>query len=326
MTYLTKAEQVVVVNNNAAAVFLCLKTFGEKGETIVSRGELIEIGGSFRIPDIMKSSGTKMIEVGTTNKTRLSDFENAITENTKILFKAHRSNFYMEGFTEEVELKDLAALAHKHNLIMIYDIGSGLLRKPESLNLKDEEDIASAIEAGVDIISFSGDKLLGGPQAGIIAGRKEFIGKIAKAPLMRALRVGKLTTSALLSAMRNYMDEKTLLEHNPIFRFLNRNSDELQTLATILKEQLQQKQIECQIITSNAYVGGGTLPKTTISSFSVEILSEKINAEKLYFFLQKLPNPIVGILREGRILFDVFTLNETEIKALSLAIEEYIKA
>ncbi|MBT4332917.1 MAG: L-seryl-tRNA(Sec) selenium transferase, partial [Candidatus Cloacimonetes bacterium] len=175
MKFTCQAEDAVVVNNNAAAVMLILKTFAEGKEVIISRGELIEIGGSFRIPEIMEASGCKMVEVGATNRTKLSDYENAITKDTALIFKAHKSNYYIDGFTEEVELSDLTDLAKKHDLLFVYDLGSGLLRKPEGLPLENEPDVRSSLKAGCDIVSFSGDKLLGGPQAGIIAGKAELV-------------------------------------------------------------------------------------------------------------------------------------------------------
>ena len=221
MKFVTQAEDAVVVNNNAAAVMLILKTFAEGKEVIISRGELIEIGGSFRIPEIMEASGCKMIEVGATNRTRLSDYENAITKDTALIFKAHKSNYYIDGFTEEVKLSDLSDLAKKHELLFIYDLGSGLLRKPKGLPLENEPDVRSSLQAGCDIVSFSGDKLLGGPQAGIIAGRYGLIQKIAKAPMMRTLRVGKMTIAALSAVMRFYLKDEDLLTKVPIFEMLN---------------------------------------------------------------------------------------------------------
>jgi len=215
--FVTGAEDAVVVNNNAAAVMLCLKTFSEGGEAIISRGELIEIGGSFRIPDIMEASGAKMVEVGTTNRTRLSDYENAITNETKVILKAHKSNYYIGGFTEEVDNEELVKLAKKHNLIFIYDMGSGLLRKPEGLPLQKEPDVKSSLKAGIDLVTFSGDKLLGGPQAGIIAGKKKYVSKIARDPMMRALRVGKMTYAALSAVIKCYLKDEDLLTKVPIF-------------------------------------------------------------------------------------------------------------
>ncbi|MBC8525307.1 MAG: L-seryl-tRNA(Sec) selenium transferase [Candidatus Cloacimonetes bacterium] len=318
--FVTKAEDAVVVNNNAAGVLLCLKTFAENKEAIISRGELIEIGGSFRIPEIMRTSGAKMVEVGTTNRTRLSDYKNAITENTRIILKAHKSNYYIGGFTEEVEIGELSKLAKKHNLILIYDIGSGLLRKLKGLPLKDEPDVRSSLEAGVDIITFSCDKLLGGPQAGIVAGKKELISKIAKTPLMRALRVGKMTISALSTVLRYYIKEENLLSKVPIFMLLKRTKTELHSLAQKLLEELKKYNIKAKVVESTAHSGGGTLPRLKIDSYSVMLISpknEKKIAESVFKNLLKLERPILGILREGNIHFDVLTIFEEDIPYIS---------
>ena len=203
--YIIQAEDALVVNNNAAGIFLALKAFAEGKEVIISRGELVEIGDSFRIPDIITASGAKIVEVGTTNRTRLSDYENAITENTRIIFKAHKSNYQIVGFTEEVGIKELRKLAKKYNLILLYDIGSGYMRKIAGLGLEKEPDVCTSLHDGADIVTFSCDKLLGGPQAGIIAGRKHLIHNLARNPLMRTLRVDKLTISALEIVLKCYL-------------------------------------------------------------------------------------------------------------------------
>ncbi|MDP8200626.1 MAG: L-seryl-tRNA(Sec) selenium transferase [Candidatus Tenebribacter burtonii] len=319
MKFVTQAEDAVVVNNNAAAVMLILKTFAEGKEVIISRGELIEIGGSFRIPEIMKASGCKMIEVGATNRTKLSDYENAITKNTSLIFKAHKSNYYIDGFTEEVELSDLSDLAKKHKLLFIYDLGSGLLRKPEGLPLDSEPDVRSSLQAGCDIVSFSGDKLLGGPQAGIIAGRSELIQKIAKDPMMRALRVGKMTIAALSAVMRFYLKDEDLLTKVPIFEMLNRKKVDLQKLAEKLVFELKKINVKSEIIKSKAQCGGGTLPQLKIDSLAVKIIHEgnRNYAKKLHQKLLQLDKPILGILREGDLLFDVLSIKEKEIKYIA---------
>ncbi|MCD4820340.1 MAG: L-seryl-tRNA(Sec) selenium transferase [Candidatus Cloacimonetes bacterium] len=314
LKYITNAEDVAVVNNNAAAVLLCLKTLAEGKEVIISRGELIEIGGSFRIPDIMKISGSKMIEVGTTNRTKLSDYENVITDETKIIFKAHKSNYYIGGFTEEVELKELAELAHKHNLILIYDIGSGLLKKPDGINLGNEPDIKTSLYSGVDIITFSGDKLLGGPQAGIIAGKKNLIEQLSNSPLMRTLRVGKLTIAALHSVIRSYLNEVDLIKEIPIFKRFGRNREELLKLAKYFNSELNKMSIRNILIPDTGRTGGGTLPRTEIDSFSIELDFDEFRfGKKMYFELLKFPKPIIGILREGKILFNVYSINKSEV-------------
>ncbi len=231
LRFLTGAEDVLVVNNNAAAIVLALSTLAAGREVIVSRGELIEIGGEFRIPDIMAASGCTMVEVGATNRTRIADYEKAITRNTAVIFKAHKSNYAITGFVEEASLEQCAALAKKKRLPFVYDLGSGLLRKVRSLPLEGEPDAASSIAAGADLVLFSGDKLLGGPQAGIIAGKKKLVARLAKAPLMRALRVGKLTMAALSSACRSHLEDESLVKNNPTFAMLSRDRDEIRQRA-----------------------------------------------------------------------------------------------
>ncbi|KQC08861.1 MAG: hypothetical protein APR54_00400 [Candidatus Cloacimonas sp. SDB] len=328
LKYITSAEDAVVVNNNAAAVLLCLITFAKGKEVIISRGELIEIGGSFRIPDIMKSSGAKMVEVGTTNRTRLSDYENAITPKTRIIFKAHKSNYEIKGFSEEVEIRDLVNLAHKNNLLMIYDIGSGLLKKPEGLKLENEPDVRNSITDGADIVSFSGDKLLGGPQAGIIVGKKTLIGKLRKSPLMRVLRVGKLTMSGLINVVSAYLEDSSLVNDIPIFEMLNRSQTELRSMAEELQEKFSNKNIVAEIIPSKARVGGGTLPGLEIDSFAVKLVSsgkERNFAEKIFKKLLNNNRPVLGILREGNLLFDVQSLFKEDLTQLVEIVSTVLK-
>jgi len=328
LKYVTGAENTVVVNNNAAAVLLTLITFAKNKEVIVSRGELIEIGGSFRIPDIMKASGAKMVEVGTTNRTRLADYENAITSKTSIIFKAHKSNYQIKGFSEEAEIEELVDLAKKHDLLMYYDIGSGLLRKPEGLDLKQEPDIRSSLQKGVDILSFSGDKLLGGPQAGIIAGKDKLIRKLARSPLMRVLRVGKLTMAALTSVITAYLNDETLFRDLPVFSMLNRDQEKLQIIATELQKNLLELEIGSEIIPSKAQVGGGTLPDHEVDSFAVKIINPGQNkkfAEITYKKLLRLEQPVLGILREGDLIFDVLSLFENQLQLLAEQIASTIR-
>ncbi|MCK4311858.1 MAG: L-seryl-tRNA(Sec) selenium transferase, partial [Candidatus Cloacimonetes bacterium] len=321
--YITRAEDAIVVNNNAAAVMLVLKTFAARKEVIISRGELIEIGGSFRIPEIMKASGAKMVEVGTTNRTRLSDYEDAITDKTRMILKAHKSNYFISGFTEEVEINDLVKLAKRYDLMCVYDMGSGLLRKPEGLPIEKEPDVRSALEAGVDIVTFSGDKLLGGPQAGIITGKKEYISKLAKAPLMRTLRVGKMTIAALTAVMRCYLKDEDLLPGIPIFKMLSRDKEELQRLAKQLSNEFDKYKVKNKIIESPAQVGGGSLPQLSIDSLAVMIVPPKADrkfARRVFIELLKLDKPILGILREGNLLFDVLTIFEEDFSFIAKAV------
>jgi L-seryl-tRNA(Ser) seleniumtransferase len=323
--FVTGAEDAVVVNNNAAAVMLSLKTFAEGGEAIISRGELIEIGGSFRIPDIMEASGAKMVEVGTTNRTRLSDYENAITENTKVIFKAHKSNYFIGGFTEEVGNDELVKLARKRDLIFIYDMGSGLLRKPDGLPLQKEPDVKTTMKTGIDLVSFSGDKLLGGPQAGIIAGKKKYVSRIAKDPMMRALRVGKMTYAALSIVIKCYLKDEDLLTKIPIFEMLNRDEKELKRLAEKLSAELTKNEIENEIVSSKAQVGGGTLPDLIIDSLAIKLVSkDKSFAKRTFDKLLELDRPILGILREGNLLFDVQSIFEKDIEYISNQVSEAV--
>jgi len=326
LRFVTGAEDAAVVNNNAAAVMLILKTFAEGREVIVSRGELIEIGGSFRIPEIMAAGGAQMVEVGTTNRTRIADYEAAITERTAILFKAHKSNYYMGGFTEEVELEQLAALARERNLLLVYDIGSGLLRRPQTLDLSHEPDVRGSLAAGADLVCFSGDKLLGGPQAGVIVGRGCYVEKIARAPMMRALRVGKLTLAALSFVIRAYLKDEDLVANIPLFQMLNRSADELERLAQALRGALVERGVSCEITDSPAQCGGGTLPQLTIASRAVRLLPptprDRHFAERLHARLLQGARPVLGILREGDLLFDVLSLFEEDIPVLAEAVRE----
>ncbi len=322
---ITQSEDAVVVNNNAAAVMLTLKTLAEGKEVIISRGELIEIGGSFRIPDIMKASGAKMVEVGTTNRTKLSDYENAINENTVMILKAHKSNYFIGGFTEEVELKELSELAHKHNLIMYYDLGSGLLRKPKNLPLEDEPDVSYAVKSGADVISFSGDKLLGGSQAGIIIGKSKFISKIEKNPMMRAFRVGKLTLAALSFVMKSYMSDKLLVENIPVFSYLARSEEFLFQLAKNLQKRFDEYDISSEIVSNKAKCGGGTLPHLEIKSYAVKLKpNKKIKASVIYHKLLEQDIPVLSILRKGELFFDVLVLDENDFDIIATNLKKVL--
>jgi len=320
LTFLTKAEDAIVVNNNAAGIMLALAVLAKGREVIISRGELVEIGGSFRIPEILAASGAVMVEVGTTNKTRLSDYEKALTPHTALIMKAHRSNFDMVGFTEEVTVADLAALAHRRGLPFLYDIGSGLIRRPQGLPLTGEPDVASAIADGSDLVAFSGDKLLGGPQAGIVAGKKELIALLKSAPMMRALRVDKLTLAVLSSVVRSYFNDESLVRDLPLFAMLEQSEERLEKKASALLRALQAENVAAQVVRSVGRCGGGTLPSLELPSRAVMLLSGKnaqkersLFAEKVFSALHAIDRPIVGILRQGDMLFDVLTLAEEDI-------------
>jgi L-seryl-tRNA(Ser) seleniumtransferase len=323
LKYLTKAEDAIVVNNNAAAVMLVLNALAKKKEVLVSRGELIEIGGSFRMPDIMQTSNAKMIEVGTTNRTRIADYEKAINEKTKVIFKAHKSNYTIDGFTEEVNVQQLSNLAKKYNLILVYDLGSGLLKKNNNLPFQNEPDAQSSLKDGADLVTFSCDKLLGGPQAGIIAGKKDIVQKLSKSPLMRALRVDKLTISMLAEVLKCYLNEKQALEEIPTLKMLNSSKRQLKTKAKKLVSELNKYSINSQIVPSSAQTGGGTLPNLKIDSFSVllDLQNQKKNfQQKVYHKLLQFEKPILANLFKGNIQFDVLTINDNEIDYLAKSI------
>ncbi len=329
LRYLTGAEDILVVNNNAAAVLLILHTLARKKEVIISRGELIEIGGSFRMPDIMKTSDCRMIEVGTTNKTRLEDYERAITPRTALLMKAHRSNYVIKGFTHQPSLKELAGLANRRSLPLVYDMGSGLLRKSGVEILKDEPDVQQTLAEGADLVSFSGDKLLGGPQAGIIAGKRELVARLKKDPLTRALRVGKTTLALLEAACLQYLDEGRLVSSNPVFSMLHLTPEEIRKKAMTLQKELTGYNITSDILPNSAQTGGGSLPEAEIPSFAVQITgSFNTNreraafAEKLYRDLLIQDLPVLGILRKGQVLFDMLAVPDKEIPLVAQIIHQ----
>jgi L-seryl-tRNA(Ser) seleniumtransferase len=326
LKFLTGAEDILVVNNAAAAVMMVLRTFAKNREVIVSRGELIEIGGSFRIPDIMAASDCQMVEVGTTNKTRLSDYENKITDQTALLFKAHKSNYVIKGFTEEVSAEDLSKLGKKHKLPVLYDLGSGLLRKINHPALEGEPDVKQALAIGADLVCFSGDKLLGGPQAGIIAGKKQLIEKLRKEPMLRALRVCKTTLALLETACIYYLNEEELKNKNLIFKAFHREKTEIHAAAESLQTILSRHGVDSEILPSTGQCGGGSLPDSGIESYAVMIRFGKSNkessayAEKMYLQLLAHEKPVLGILRKGKILFDMLTVDPLEIEIVGQVI------
>ncbi|MFO7722825.1 MAG: L-seryl-tRNA(Sec) selenium transferase [Bacteroidales bacterium] len=321
LRYITGAEEVLVVNNAAAAVMLILRTFAKDRDVVVSRGELIEIGGSFRIPEIMAASDCRMVEVGTTNKTRIGDYERVMHKDTALLFKAHTSNYTVKGFTGEATLAELAALGKRHRVPVLYDLGSGMIRQPGITALAGEPTAQEALAAGADLVCFSGDKLFGGPQAGIIAGRKRLIEKLSKEPMLRALRVSKTTLALLEQACKWYINPEKLRQENPVFRAVLREKTELHRRAEILCQSIREKGIPCEIIESSGQVGGGSFPETAIASYGVMLTVGKTNKERMsyagnmYRELLTHPLPLLGVLRQGSLVFDVLTLEDTELEA-----------
>ncbi|MFH2141596.1 MAG: L-seryl-tRNA(Sec) selenium transferase [Bacteroidota bacterium] len=331
LRFLTGAEDVLIVNNNAAAVMLILRCFAKKKEVIISRGELIEIGGSFRIPDIMKASECKMVEVGTTNKTDIKDYKNSITQKTGLLFKAHKSNYIIKGFTQEVNISNLARLGKDNDIPVVYDMGSGLLRKIKKYGLSQEPNVKEAVQSGADLICFSGDKLLGGPQAGVIVGRKDLIKKLEKEPMYRALRVCKLSIAFLETACSYYLTDAILFSKNQLFKTIETSDKQLKEFAVKIKEELSLNAIQSGVQKSKAFFGGGTLPDIELDSYTISIFfngknkEQTLYAEKMYMELMKLEKPVVAILKKGELHFDVLTLLDENISELISVISKVYK-
>jgi L-seryl-tRNA(Ser) seleniumtransferase len=313
LVHLTGCESAFVVNNNASAVFLVLNTHANGKEVIVSRGELVEIGGSFRIPDIMRASGAKLVEVGTTNKTRLKDYEGAITENTALIMKVHRSNFYMEGFVEEVKPEDLLKLS----LPVYYDTGSGLLLDLRKLGIKAQEpDLRSCVEKGIHLISASGDKLLGGPQAGIILGNRHLVEPIKRNPLSRIVRIDKMTLAGLEMTLRLYIEERW--QEIPILRMLTYSTSYLKRRAKKLYKWIKEKvpELELRIIKDTSQCGGGSLPDLVLETYCVSLKHKKLSAEELSKRLRNLDTPLIGRIKENTLLLDVRTILDEELRLI----------
>ena len=310
---LTGAEAALVVNNNAAAVLLCLSTLAKSGEVIVSRGELVEIGGKFRIPDVMEQSGAVLVEVGTTNKTHLSDYEKAITEETKAILKVHTSKIV--GFTESVAVPELKEIAKEHGIPIIEDLGSGALVDLSRYGISHEPMVQEAICGGADVVCFSGDKLLGGPQAGIIVGRKCYIDKMKKAPLTRALRVDKFTTAALEMTLEEYLSEERAMQKIPVLKMISEMPDTVKQRAQKLKSRLEQQKLPAQIVLEacESQIGGGALPLEKISSTAVAIRSEICSASEMEKRMRALATPIIGRMINGVWAMDMRTIEEEKI-------------
>lgn len=317
---LTGAEAALVVNNNAAAVYLVLNSLCFGGEVIVSRGELVEIGGSFRIPEVMKQSGTALHEVGTTNKTHLKDYQDAFSENTKAVLKVHTSNYRIIGFQADVPNHELAEFAHSRNIPLIHDLGSGSLIDLSAFGLRNEPTVKGIVASGVDIVTFSGDKVLGGPQAGIIAGKKEYIDRIKKNQMLRALRCDKLTLSALSATLRLYYDEKLAFEKIPTLNGLTASKDILKKKAkrlhNMLKGIMPKEKVKLTVEENISRVGGGAFPETDLPTYAVCVdfleKNSAFSAEAWKERFLKTDPPIVGRVERDKFLFDVRTIANEE--------------
>jgi len=316
---LTDTEASFVVNNNAAAVFLVLNTLAEGKEVIVSRGELIEIGGSFRLPDVMGKSGAILREIGTTNKTHLMDYEEAINERTALLLKVHPSNYRVLGFTEGVSLQDVVILGQKNGIPVMNDLGSGCLIDLKRYGIHGEPTVKEVLKSGVDIVTFSGDKLLGGPQAGIILGKEVFIERIRKNPLARAVRIDKLTLSAMEATLMEYLDEEKAITNIPTLRMLTQSLEDIERRAKKIKRLLKRVQgsrFTVKVEQDFSQAGGGSLPLVNLPTFVVIISPRHGSVNDLEERLRKGEPPIIARIKDDAIIIDPRTVQDGEIKAL----------
>lgn len=313
----------MVVNNNAAAVLLCLDTFAKGKEVVVSRGELVEIGGSFRIPEVMEKSGAVLKEVGTTNRTHLRDYENAYDpEKTAMFLKVHTSNFDIIGFTSKVSLEELSVLSKEKNVIFMEDLGSGTFIDFSRFGLPKEPTVTESVKAGTDLVTFSGDKLLGGPQAGIIAGKKELIEEIRKNPLTRALRIDKMTLAALEITLRLYRDPDQAVRKIPTLKMISADLREIEQKAHVLKElidKLDIKDLKTDFVNSSSRAGGGSLPETNIPTICVGIETGFFSASQLEKFMRKNSPPVMGRIENNKYLLDLRTVSDDEIEIIARA-------
>lgn len=321
------AQAAMAVNNNAGAVLLCLETFARNKEVIVSRGELVEIGGSFRVPDVMAKSGGILREVGTTNRTHMRDYENAIEENTALLLKVHRSNYSIIGFTAEVSLKELVELGARHGVPVMEDLGSGTFIDFSKYGLVKEPTVQESVAAGTDIVTFSGDKLLGGPQAGIIVGKKSTVDQIKQNPLARALRIDKLTLAALESTLRLYRDEEKAVRMIPTLRMLTMNIGDIETRASNLVEELKnidKSRLEISLIERSSKAGGGALPLLELPSRCLRIRLQGMSANALEKSLRENDPPIIGRIEDDAYIMDPRTLRDDDLPIIGKAFENVL--
>ncbi|MBC9785565.1 L-seryl-tRNA(Sec) selenium transferase [Heliobacterium chlorum] len=323
----TGAKAGLVVNNNAAAVLLVLSALAQGRQVIVSRGELVEIGGGFRIPDVLKQSGAQLVEVGTTNKTRISDYAKAITPETAILLKVHPSNYRIIGFTESVAREDLVRLGREKGIPVVEDLGSGLLLEQDASGyFFGEPTVQQVVRTGVDVVTCSGDKLLGGPQGGLIVGRLDLIDQIARHPLTRALRVDKLTIAALEATLQLYLDPEKVREKIPILRFINRKPEMIHQQAQTFVDELQRSQSELtvRLHPSTSQIGGGALPEVELPSWSVVLTPKEGSAQSLAESLRQGRIPVMGRIQEEALCLDMRTLSTEDVAELGKLIIEAI--
>jgi L-seryl-tRNA(Ser) seleniumtransferase len=317
--YLLDGVSTIVVNNNAAAVLLALNTLADGGEVIVSRGELVEIGGSFRIPDVMAKSGAILREVGTTNRTRAADYESAITERTRLLLRVHRSNFEITGFTEQASSAELVALARKRGIPLMEDLGSGALFDLRSIGIHGEPGVLHSLSAGVDIVTYSGDKLLGGPQAGLISGSPALVARLRANPLFRALRVDKLIYAALEATLLAYVrgDHDAI----PSLRMMRLSKEDVGKRAQALATRIQFPKLRVEIADGESILGGGAAPSSILPTRVLRLSCEGLSADELAAQLRGLDPPIIARIEEGRVLLDLRTVFPEQDSAVAAALE-----
>jgi len=324
---ITGAEAGIVVNNNAAAVFVCLTALARGREVIVSRGELVEIGGSFRIPDVMASSGALLREVGTTNKTHGYDYENAVTANTALMLKVHQANFRMIGFTEALSIEEIVSIGKKYSVPVMYDLGSGCLIDLKRYGIHIEPSVQEIVRADADIVTFSGDKLLGGPQAGVIVGKAELIDIISKNPLMRAVRVDKMTLAALEVTLRCYLDQETAIEKIPTLAMLLQTPDSIKDRAKkivkLLKGGLSAEDsatVAIDVVEDLSQSGGGALAEVPFKTYAVSIVPSKLSVNALENRLRRGNPPVIARIKERALILDARTVRNKEIGTLVKAV------
>src|SRR5579871_192088 len=317
----TQAVSTIIVNNNAAAVLLALNTLAEDGEVIVSRGELVEIGGSFRIPDVMAKSKATLREVGTTNRTRAGDYEKAINEKTRLILRVHRSNFEITGFTEQPRLDELAEVAQKHKIPLMEDLGSGALFDLRSIGVSGEPNVFESLRAGVDVVSYSGDKLLGGPQAGILSGRSDLITKMRSNSLFRALRVDKLTYAALEATLLSYVKGDHALI--PALRMMHMSKEEIGKRADHFVRQIQAAKLSVEIVDGASLIGGGAAPSATLPTRLIAITHKDLSADEMMMGLRNSDPPIVARVEDGRVLLDLSTVFPEQDEVVANAVTRF---
>ncbi|MCG9966458.1 L-seryl-tRNA(Sec) selenium transferase [Pelotomaculum terephthalicicum JT] len=327
LTSLTGAEAALVVNNNAAAVLLALSTLAKEREVVVSRGQLVEIGGSFRIPEVMAQSGARLVEVGATNKTYPDDYRKAINEQTALLLHVHTSNYRIIGFTRETTINELVEIGRAYSLPVMSDLGSGSLLDLSRFGLPGEPTVREVVAAGPDVITFSGDKLLGGPQAGVIAGKRRYIDKMRKHPLLRAIRVDKMTVAALEATLREYLDEELIVEKMPTLQMLAAGSSQLtekaESLAGLVRGAVENK-AEVEVGKGFSVVGGGSFPSAELPTAIVKINSRATSAGDLQSALMRGKPAVMSRVQDGSLILDVRTVRDHELPALAAAIGKVI--